>query len=412
MSELVRAAIVGTGQLAPSDAEHTGTAVDSLVAQLNDLERERALLLRAGGLALLRRSARPLPVVERTVERADAETLRLPSERLGQLLATLLSESNDELPAEACDRMACAGIRLPEELLPVALSKGGAALRKRLQPVLGARGLWLARMKPAWAWALLPSTTAITLPLDVEARWEDATQAERRALLAAVRQADPGLARKLIAGSWKQEKAEQRLAWLELLTANLSPEDEPLLIGMLTDRSSQVRNAAAQLLWCLPESELALRLRARLDGLVTLEAPATGMLGKLKMLAGAEASGSVQFELPPEAFDPTWEKDGIVESPPQGVGRRQWWLGQLLSAVPSDHWVSRFGISPEKLVQAALGSEHRNMVLDGLSSAALRHRAADWYAPLWDAWQSVETPAVLTHQIMQALSARLSPEHA
>lgn len=412
MNELLRTAIVGTGQLAASDTELTGTPLDGLVAQVEGLDRERALLLRAGGLALLNRSARPLLALKASLEPADAETLRLPSPRLTSLLSSLLSESNDALLIEACQRMERAGMRLPEQLLPAALSRSGAELRQHLQGVLGARGVWLAKTKRAWAWALGPSAATVTLPPDVETRWEDGGQAERRALLSAARHAEPALARKLIAVSWKQEKAEQRLAWVELLTTNLSDEDEPLLTGMLTDRSSQVRNAAARLLWSLPNSELALRVRALADGLVTLKGRAVGVLGKLKTLVGAPPPSTLEVELPADTYDASWEKDGIIEAAPQGVGRRQWWLGQMLSAVPPEHWVSRFGVSAEELVQAALTTEHWSIVLDGLSSAAVRHRAVDWYAPLWDAWLSVNVQPVLTSQVMQVLSARLTPEQA
>ena len=59
MSELLRVAVVGTAR--SGTTEVSASPADALVDQLPALGRERALLLRAGAQAVLRRAARVLP---------------------------------------------------------------------------------------------------------------------------------------------------------------------------------------------------------------------------------------------------------------------------------------------------------------------------------------------------------------
>lgn len=412
MSDFVRLAILGTGQTPASEADLSGSPVDALVALVAGLGREQALLARAGGYGFLRRAAAvPEPRALRG-EPAPAETLGACSARLGTLLVTLLDESDDALLAEALERLAGARLRLPEELLPRALSKTSRALRAQLHVVLGERGRWLARQRAAWAWGATAVAARDELPADFEARWEEGSAAERREWLRTLRRLDRSRARELITASWKQEKAEQRLGWLEVIAADTRADDEPLLEGMLGDRSSGVRMAAARTLWRLPESALGRRLHERADALVSFELPAPSLLGKLRALVSSDARGTWRVTLPPEAFDPRWERDGIAETAPQGVGRRQWWLMNVLSAVPPAHWTARFSAEPERLIAALGGHEFEAVVLDGLVAAALRHDARDWFAPLWDAVSQRAEASVLTPNQLAELSARLNPEQA
>jgi hypothetical protein len=409
MSELVRTAILGTDQVPASPADETGTSADALVSAVGAIERERALLLRAGALAVMRRAGRVIPVGVRSSAPAPAEILRRPNEKAVHVLESLLEGGDPAVLEEALERMALARMRLPEELLPVALSKTAPGLRKRLRPVLGERGVWLSHLRDGWSWARGPAAGDAELPPNLNELWAEGTSQERAALLAAALRLDPDLARKLVAGSWTKEKAEQRLDWLELFEHALTEADEPWLAGALSDRSTHVRVKAARLLWRLPNSEVARRARERVDALVSLAPAAGGMLGKLRKLASG-GRPSVSIELPPEAFDAAWEKEGIVETPPQGVGRRQWWLAQMVAAVPATHLVGRLGLSPEALVAVFVEHELGAAVIDGVTTAALRDDARDWFAPLWDGWVELEARAALSEQPLQRLTARLSAE--
>ena len=198
---------------------------------------------------------------------------------------------------------------------------------------------------------------------------------------------------------WKQEKSEHRLDWVEILGKNLSPDDEPLLAAMLSDRSQGVRTAAARLLWRIPTSALARRMLDRVNPLVSFD-------------PGAGQTGALEVGLPPGEFDPAWDKDGIVKASPHGMGPRQWWLAQMLSAVTPDHWARRFEIPPEALCGRAVTSDLANVLLDGFISAALRFEAATWFAPLWDAVLASHAVCKLVDDPLAALAARLSPEEA
>jgi hypothetical protein len=409
VNPFLQVAIVGTGQLPVSHAEETSTAVDALVSAVAGVDRERALLLRAGGLATLERAARVQTCDARSLPIAPAETMNTPSARATELIATLFGESGTELLMEALERLSRAGLRLPEALLPVALSQSRGELRARIRPVLGERGRWLAAMKPTTSWALSSQHEEAAEVDTIKARWEEATAAERRALLAQARRSYPDLARALLEASFKQEKAEQRVAWLDVIGKDLTAQDEPFLIRGLTDRSAQVRIAAARLLWLLAESDLARTLRNRADDLISV-APGS-VLGTLKSFVGADVARPLIVTLPPEDFDASWESQGIVETPPHGTGRRQWWLAQFIAAVPPDHWARRFQLTPAQVVAAASMHEHAQALLDGLNTAALHHDARAWFAPLWDAVDATKHPS-LTPNPLQPLSAKLTPEEA
>jgi hypothetical protein len=412
MNDFARTAIVGTAQVAASPAEETGTPADALVSVVEGLDRERAIILRAGALAVMRRAGRVLAVEKRSIPAAPAETLRRPSEMLIHMLEPLLRDGAGAVGGgavleETLELMARTHMRLPEELLPAALWETAPALRRRIKPVLGERGVWLSRLRDEWSWAESSAVDDDELPPDWTERWTDGTSQERAGLLRAALRLAPDAARSLVAESWKQEKAEQRLAWLEIFEPHVAPGDEAWLTGALSDRSAHVRVQAARLLWRLPESGPARRARERADALVSPASPAGGMMGKLKKLAGGGRPKLV-IELPPETFDPVWE--GIVETPPQGVGRRQWWLAQMIAAVSAAHFVQRLGVTLESFVQALLEHELGTPVLDGVTAAVLRDGARNWFAPLWDAWTQIESRAALSEQPLRHLTARLSPD--
>jgi hypothetical protein len=210
-----------------------------------------------------------------------------------------------------------------------------------------------------------------------------------------------------VSASWKQEKADQRLAWLEELEVGLSAADEALLTSMLGDRSSQVRVAAARLCWKIPESAIARRVRERATSLLSFQPSKGGLLGKLKA-ALSSTPGAFDVALPPEAFDPEWEREGIVENTLQKIGRRQWWLQQMLSAVPPSHWVEHFKTTPSALVEAALPHDMAGILLDGFTQAALLHGGSGWIAALWDGWMRSKV-APTTPGALSRLAQRLSP---
>jgi hypothetical protein len=410
MSDMISVAIVGTGQHSDPSQELTHGPADDLVARMPSPDRERAFLLRAGAHAVLRRGSRIAGKREASLSPAPADVLPPCGPRLTELLTTLLSEDQHDLVVEALERMTKRGMRLSPELLPLALRQTKPELRAQLRPVLGARGVWLGAQRPEWSWAREASATDEALPPDFDQRWADGTAGERRALLRLARRLSDDRGRGLVSASWKQEKAEQRLAWLEELEMGVSSDDEALLTSMLGDRSSQVRVAAARLCWKIPGSAIALRVRERVTSLLSFQPPKGGLLGKLKA-ALSSGPGAFEVSLPPETYDPEWEREGILENPQLKIGRRQWWLQQMVSAVPPNHWAQHFDTTPPAFVDAVLPHDMAGVLLDGFTQAALLHGGSGWIAALWDGWMRSKV-APTTPGALSRLAERLSPDDA
>jgi hypothetical protein len=205
------------------------------------------------------------------------------------------------------------------------------------------------------------------LPANAEQLWEEGSLPEREQLLTLARHSDPPRGLALLSSTFKSDKPEQRKRWIELLRSGLSVADVPFLDSASQDRSAAVRLEATRTLWLLPEST-----------------PAQSVRERIAEVCGAGTSFGVK--LPPEPFDPGLEELGILEVPPAGVGRRQWWLAQLVSALPPDFFCERWGHSPAVFVEFAAHHDLGAALLDGWTSAALRFQARAWFAPLWDAW--------------------------
>lgn len=392
MNDLLRAAMLGTRQHG-GPLPQSGTEIDPLIAQLAlERDRERALLLSAGGADFLRRAGATALALPEDVAlvAAPAESQRRASPRLGALLTTLFRDNSSELLREALELMAAAKLRLPEELLPLALGERDLEVRRALRPVLGERGRFLAELaaRPDWAWARATESAPGVLPEDAERRWEEGDLLEREWLFALGRSVAPERARAWLATTFKSDRPEQRKRWLEALERRLMPEDATLLEAALDDRSSLVRLTAARILWRLPESSPARAIRAIARRYVTLQ--------------------PLRAELPPESFAPALEKLGIVETPPRGVGARQFWLAQLVSACPPDELRSSSPDAPAQILARVQRHELADALLEGLTSAALRFEARAWFAPLWDQWSRREeqTP-LLEREPVKQLSLRL-----
>lgn len=384
MNDLIRTTVLGTGQV-PSGSDATGTAADGLVDRLGLAERERALLLRAGTAAVLLRAGKRPATFSGRIEPAPGETLTRASVQVSDRLHHVVGGAFSELLPEASLAMLRRGLRLPEELLPLALSERASERRAALLPLLGERGRWLAKQRPEWAWAHGGVDGAATeLPSDAAERWQEGSVAERTPLLKLARRLAPDVARAWVESTFKADKPEQRVAWLEVFETGLSTADVPFLESALSDRSANVRIAAARVLWRLADGDVAAAVRSRVESLFGSTPKQTGISNKLKALFSKAEALSV--ELPPEVYDKALERLGIAEAPPHAaVGRRQWWLAQLVAATPPGWFCERFGAPPEALVESVRQHDYRDALVNGWASAALRFGASDWLVPMWDA---------------------------
>ncbi|MEV6259743.1 DUF5691 domain-containing protein [Streptomyces sp. NPDC051784] len=263
------------------------------------------------------------------------------------------------------------GYRAPAELLPPLLDAARARtdLRPHILPFAGPRGLWLAGFNPEWRFALRPSARGAQRPdtADMEAvrlLWEEGLFAERVALLGALREQDPAEARHLLLGTWPDERAEDRLMFLDSLRSGLSHADEDFLEQALADRSRNVRSTAAELLSALPGSRLARRMASRATSCVNPDR--------------TDGTVSVAVEAPHEC-DASMQRDGVVPAPPPGRGERSWWLGQLVEAAPLEVWQGRFdGRTAQELVSLPVGDGWAGELHAAWCRAAVRQKDSEW----------------------------------
>lgn len=373
IDELVINAAVGTVRKPPALPGGTPALQDTL-AILSGTSAEATLL---GAVAVLSRyeAAGRLPgESSQRPEPSEAETRPSCTRRAAELLAQILGLANTpakvHLAGEWLDHCRRLGQRVPHRLLPALLDYGASHrdARGSVAEAAGARGGWLMRLNPRWRYEVSESE-------DPAAVWSTGTREQRLAALSRRRRVDPAAAREMILSTWKEDAADDRAAFVAAMSQSLVPADEALLESCLDDRSKQVRSAAADLLARLPSSAYVRRMIDRAEPLLKLiPATRTGLLRKL-------APASLEVMLPPDAFDPAWARDAIVEKPTEKIGRRQWYLQQFLAAIPPTHWSEVWKLAPEQCIDA-VSPDYVELVLSAWNQAARRRPDPAWNAAL------------------------------
>lgn len=364
--EITIAAILGAGRQ-PFRAPPAEGALGVLLAQLAGRDSEETLLTAAGLVGAYERAGTlPARTDEPLPDAASADTIPVVSAAAGEMLAQMLGGSRREILVEALSLMADRGRRAPEPLLPVLLDLGerSAEYRRRVVPVLGARGRWLAGLNDAWEYArgvdpsAVPGDTA-----QIRAIWEESGRDARASLLRHLREQDPQQARVLLESTWKSDPAEHRALFTAILAEGLSMDDEPFLESALDDRSKEVRRAAAETLARLPESALAGRMWERAKPLLAIVGGSAGGLAVLL----------------PDGPDTAAIRDGIDPAARlAGLGDRASLLAQTISAVAPHRWEEALDASPEQLLMLAQRTEWADALIVGWIRGANRTANASW----------------------------------
>lgn len=401
--DLVGSALLGTERRRPAGV-------------VGDAEEAAAGLLDAAAGGVLRRRAGALPgsAGERPAPAPEDRRPGLPEaarSRLAQLLADRTGDGGRgrrgaapnlaELLPQWLSVARKEGYRAPPALLPALLDAARARtdLRPDALALAGPRGLWLAALNPDWKFALRaghPGAATGDPENAQETRrlWEEGLFAERVALLTRLRLTDPAAALALLAATWRGERAEDRLMFLDSLRTGLSAADEPFLEEALADRSRNVRATAAELLSALPGSALAGRMAARARSCVSL------------------SGDSITVEAP-YACDPAMERDGVAPKPPSGRGERAWWLGQLVDAAPLATWPARLGgRTPQEIVALPVLDEWQPDLHAAWCRAAVRQRDADWARALLGPPPAPTAPVVAVGDPAKLLSILPKAERA
>jgi hypothetical protein len=324
--------------------------------------------------------------VDAVPEPAPQPDLPVPGPRGSQLLRDLFEGEHKALLPEALKYLQAAGMRLPDELLPAALSVTDQTVRAAVREVLGDRGAWLSQFSPEFAWVRrLVQADVQASDEDLDELWASGNIAEREALLRRVRSQEPSRGGRLLESTWAGEKAESRARLLVALSVGLTGDDQEFLETALKDRSESVRSRAAELLVRIDGSPLLQRVCARAGGWLryTPAAAPKGLGSRLKSLVGRAHTGELAIH-PPEQVDPSWEKEGTIGKPPSGVGPRAWCLARTLRLIPPVFWEGQFGAGPAELLSAQMDEEWAAALVTGWTQAALLHQAQEWMPALYD----------------------------
>jgi len=363
LDELVKVALVGTGRDS-SPPPAAGEPLDAALEAVKSGSAEARLLGAAAIASAYERCGCTPIAAEHRPQAATTDTLSPCSPHAGQILSMLLADGGAHkapLVAEWLGHAVRAHRRAPHRLLPKLLDYAASRrdVREQVAHVADARGQWLARQNPAWQFGVAPTG-------DAAADWETGTGDQRLAALRALRERDPGRAADLLRATWDQDAADDRAAFVEQFATRLSAADEPLLEFALDDKSKRVRAAAAELLARLPESAFVRRMTGRAVALIKYAPP-----------KGRAKQGVIEVTLPAEPFDESLTRDGIVEKPTEQIGRRQWWLLQILSLVPVGAWTKAWGVTPEECIAATAG-EFKDVLVRGWLASATRLADVPW----------------------------------
>lgn len=336
-----------------------------------------------------------------------------------KLLQMIVSDNNvpEKSASVLLRRIASVQRRLPEVSLPALLQffsrfRFFKNKKAEMSLLLGETGRWLGSLNPDWKWCRGEILESDLNEDRLTTLWTEGTFGERKEAFSSLRKTDPDKARDLLEETWKKEKADQRDAFLQLLTDNIGPLDIPFLEKAASDRSSAVRETADSLLTFIPESGLARRMTRQAEMILAgniLKKKGTGKTeDQVNKISGSKRNacsdketscGSVcendfadlslsdrtGVELtPPPEFTSEMKKDGLSEKSDRGLGDQAWRFYQIVARVPVEHWEKFFGRSPEEIVKLYRKDDFFQVLLCAWSGSLKRFGgSAEWFEMIW-----------------------------
>jgi Family of unknown function (DUF5691) len=377
LDDLTNCALVGTARLAPPVVP-ASDAIGQALSEIPTTSAEEKLLATAAIVTGYTACGARAPILTRNVEPAPMDDTPPCSRVAGELLRQFLGLSNTPTKQQLIllwlEGAARTRQRVPDGLLPQLLDYGAGnrSTRDAIASVVGRRGQWLMSLNSKWRYTAIVEEDPASL-------WSTGNREQRTAALRRLRQSDPSAARALIESTWGEDGADERAGFVEALGIDVQEADEPLLERALSDRSKQVRGAAASVSSKLPTSAFVRRMTERAAPLLRFE------LGSKGGLLKRATPDKVRIELPADGASPDWIRDGITEAPPHGVGKRQWLLSQIVGAVPPAEWVHRWQRTPSDIIAASVG-EFGDLLLAAWAQATRRFGDAAWARALLDAF--------------------------
>lgn len=364
-SPLLPVAMIGTDRHAaplPTWPGEIGVAIAALADARRpdgvspDIDQAAADVLRTAGILTVCGLAGSRPLARESGAGAPAGADAQPvadDPAIATAFAWVLRDGPERLRQAFFLRFAQAGLRLPHAALPAALelARQSLALRATIQPLLGERGVWLARQRDDWQFG-----AGVVAADELDARqWSEGTLEQRKAFFARERATDPGAARDRLLAVLPELPAKERAELARGLAVSLGPADEALVDKLRADRSQDVRDVALALILRLPD---AAHPRRAIERVAALMARGTLLTGRRwTITAPAEAASD-------------WKADQVDPDVANGImGQRAWWLYQLVRQVPLGWWTTQTGLDIKPLMAWADASE--------------------WAVAIWRGWRDV-----------------------
>ncbi|ONI67168.1 hypothetical protein BWI15_28825 [Kribbella sp. ALI-6-A] len=335
---LVSSALLGTDRRPPTFDDLPPAVREQLSdeAGLLDAAALATLYKRAGRLPL--RGIEPLPV-------AEGEDRPLPRPNAIRRLTAMVAGFQTAALGEWLRVAEAKGWGIPPEHLPALAdyARGRAEYRPLVIAAAGRRAAWLAELNPEWRFL----HEAVS---DDPELWTHGNSLQRRAWFRRLRERDPAAALEALREVWPTESAATRLEFLGALKAGLSGADEEFLESALDDRSKDVRRLAADLLARIEGSQYGVRMAERVAAHLT------------------ESQGVLAVTLP-QRVTKAMERDGIDPQAHPGLGRRAWWLKQLVAAAP---------LPAPDVLQLPVEGVAAEVLQAAWAEAAVREQNAEW----------------------------------
>jgi len=281
----------------------------------------------------------------------------------GPMMATLLRLMGDP-DAALIDEWAglakAKGVRVAEATVPAVLDWWSRQPHRSdvVFEVLGVRAGWLASLNPAWR----KPVAGGEIPANGDDVWQTGTPPERTALLTTVRSQDPRRALALVQATWKNDGADERRRFVEVLRVGLSMDDEPFLEAALDDKSKLVRRAAAESLGPLNGSRFKARMNER----------ARAMIGVTRKGAATRITLT-----PPSEIDPSWERDD-VDPMAKTAGKRAYWLKTVLGAADLSVLTDVSGLDAAGVIKALRDDDYFDDALAAIIQAVQVSKEPAW----------------------------------
>ena len=280
------------------------------------------------GFAYSRAGVEPQPLDEDfEIKGVSADEATYFSREAGELLLSLAINNNRHLLVYAYRQaVTCGELIHPNYLQPLftrAFERTNSNRKKEqrfLALLTGNRGRWLLPFMGLPVWGTKEEIT-----------WETASHEERKQLLLETRSQNPDAGLGLLQAELKNESAAHREELIRCLSQGLNKNDEAFLQGIVaTDRSSNVKDTARQLLCSLPDSQQVQYYRELLKGKL-----------HYNMLLG--------WSYDKLDFTPEMKKMGLSEvSSVKNEKDDRFLLRQLAERVPLDFWCEFYDCEPEK----------------------------------------------------------------